>query len=139
MTDEIETATEVVLYTDPSELSESVELELRDAKGRYIPGKSGNYSGRGKGVKNKLTLFKQQLQMGLLSDLSDNSRAILEVAVKLALKGDKDMIKLLLKFGIANMGGDSEKSNSGGNVAFTLNVTKLEPTKEEEPKIVSEQ
>lgn len=62
----------------------------------FKPGKSGNPNGRPKGTKSKSVALRRELELMLTKDLSKDVREILQVAIDLAKKGDRVMIKLLL-------------------------------------------
>lgn len=69
----------------------------RSKDGTFKPGKSGNPSGRPKGVKNQITLIKESLELLLREQGSARMPEVLEKAFELALEGDRSMIKLLLE------------------------------------------
>lgn len=63
---------------------------------KFQKGVSGNPAGRPKGSKNKITLMKLALEGDLRVQLGKSAREILEIAIKKALEGDAQMIKLLV-------------------------------------------
>ena len=69
----------------------------RKENGTFMPGKSGNPSGRPVGAKNKITLLRQGLELELREFAAPKMRAVLEKAFELALDGDRTMIKLLVE------------------------------------------
>ena len=72
------------------------EISLRDDKGKFVPGHSGNVAGRPVGIRNSTTLVKDFINNALVTDLQEDAIEILAVAIKKAKDGDNAMIKLLL-------------------------------------------
>lgn len=69
---------------------------LRDEKGRFVQGKSGNPEGRPKGSKNRVTVIRQAIEERLVDQLDEVASQVLAIALQKALEGDRDMIKLVL-------------------------------------------
>jgi hypothetical protein len=74
---------------------------VRDDKGRFVAGKSGNPSGRPKGTKNQITQIRQNTELALREYMSspDNARKalkVMDVLFEKASDGDVSAIKLLL-------------------------------------------
>lgn len=58
-------------------------------------GQSGNPAGRPKGTKNKLSLHKLDLELGLRERMTDKLPKIIDAILDDALAGDKEMRKLV--------------------------------------------
>lgn len=82
------------------------EVAVRNDKGQFLKGYSGNPVGRPQGIRNQTTLVKDWINNALVNDLQEDALDILAVAVKKAKGGDNAMIKLLLKDLIAATGED---------------------------------
>jgi hypothetical protein len=62
---------------------------LRTEHGRFVPGVSGNPSGRPKGARNHATVLREALSEG-------DAEGLVGIAVALALAGDKALVRFLL-------------------------------------------
>ena len=81
---------------------------VRDEKGQFPVGVSGNPMGRPKGAKNKITLLKQSLELELRNSAAPRMQKVLDKALEMAEEGDRSMIKLLLELHMSK--GHSEES-----------------------------
>lgn len=78
------------------EIDASQPLVKRDNSGRFVKGYSGNPAGKPKGVKHRATLIKEMIDASLADMLLEEFIPVMEQAIMLAKKGDRQMIKLLL-------------------------------------------
>lgn len=107
--------------TEPDKLT-------RDNLGRFVAGVSGNPKGRPKGAKNRLTLVREAIAESLTNDLAGDVHEILDKAKKMALKGDQQMIKLLLKdFILAPKEDEDEKGKGPGKIQISIKNLTVKP------------
>ena len=110
-------------------MSDPVKGELvRDEEGKFVAGKSGNPSGRPRGSKNKITLLRQSLELQLREQAAPDMAGVMDTAVKLALDGDRAMIKLLLEMHMSKSSPDDAK----GAERVAIQINNLAPPKDAE-------
>lgn len=84
---------------DPKDLSThdpDKPMVLRDEKGRFVKGYSGNPAGKPKGVRHRSTLIKETIDASMADMLHEEFIPVMQKAIEMAKKGDRAMIKLLL-------------------------------------------
>lgn len=109
-----------------------IASSTRDARGRFIPGKSGNTGGRSKGSASKSVALKKALESKLTQRLDKDALLILDKAITMAKAGDKTMIKLLLDKLLPPLKAEDTKTSGGiGNIQIIVNPMQF---KEDEPK-----
>src|SRR5688572_22434082 len=69
---------------------------VRDEKGRFPAGVSGNPAGRTKGTKNEMTLAQLLLENELREALTKKGPKLMHKAIRMALKGDDKIMRVLL-------------------------------------------
>lgn len=89
-------------------------LVKRDENGRFVKGYSGNPAGKPKGVKHRSTLIKEMIDASLADMLLEEFIPVMEQAILLAKKGDRQMIKLLLNDFLAEVRKDHGEKERGG-------------------------
>lgn len=94
------------MTTQTKDLTVGDDVAVRNTKGQFLKGHSGNPVGRPVGVRSQTTLVKDWINNALMNDLEEDALDILAVAVKKAKGGDNAMIKLLLKDLLASTGED---------------------------------
>lgn len=77
--------------------------------------------GRPKGSKNKITLLKQGHEAELREYAGEYMPAIVRVALKKALKGDNDMIKLMIGLFISKPSHSEDVDTSKNQVLIQIN------------------
>jgi len=83
---------------DYDETGQRLPEGVRNEKGQFVKGSSGNLAGRTRGVRNKITMDRLFLEDILREVLSKQSPKLLEKAIMMALNGnDRNMRALLDK------------------------------------------
>lgn len=67
----------------------------RNEKGQYLPGYSGNYKGRGVGVKSFTTKIKEEMQKEAEAEGITNEAVIIRTVIKELKKGNVALLKIL--------------------------------------------
>jgi hypothetical protein len=114
---------------------EQAAVELRDAGGMFVPGKSGNPAGRPKGSKNQLVELNRQLELAVRENINPKAvRKLIERIMEMALAGDMKAAKLLLDKVLANAssGGDEQMEPINQFVFQVKNLT-LKPADLSQP------
>lgn len=130
---------EIPLSSSPSAVSVPPEPSppKRDpVTGRFPAGTSGNPAGRPLGSPNKARLVKQFIEEKLTDKLDKEALAIMQMAVNMAKKGDRSMIKLLLGDMMAPTRQPEDKKQKGGVIQVAISITNLttkSPTVEASP------
>jgi D-alanyl-D-alanine dipeptidase len=91
-------------------MAKSAGTLVRDKKGRFIKGKSGNPVGRPMGSKNVVTLQKLAVEEAFRADTSDNMAKVLQLVVMQALEGDKASQKLIWDANVSKQSITEDKS-----------------------------
>jgi hypothetical protein len=112
-----------------SEAKNKSSVPVKREKGKFLPGISGNPTGRPKGSRNQITLLKESLELSLREQAAPDIGKVLGKAVELALDGDRTMIKLLLELHMAK--GVAEKEGAAEKV--TINIETSGPVKTVKP------
>lgn len=81
---------------------------VKRERGQFVAGVSGNPAGRPPGVRNRITLLRDSLELQLREQAAPDVGSVLKKAVDLALAGDRAMIKLLLELHMAKSGPERE-------------------------------
>ena len=89
---------------------DSKVLPIRDEKGRFPKGVSGNPAGRPKGSVSKVTILKQALEEQLREQAAPDMSKVMQKALELAQEGDRSMIKLLLELHMSKGVGDDKEA-----------------------------
>ena len=106
----------------------------RDEEGKFPTGVSGNPKGRPKGSRNQITLLKESLELELRQQGASRMPEILEVAMELALQGDRTMLKLLLEMHLTKGGTGDVKA---GQEKVTINIKGPDSPVQEVIEVVS--
>lgn len=112
-------------------------LVTRDDKGRFVKGYSGNPAGKPKGVKHRATLIKETMDAAMADMLHEEFIEVMEVAIREAKKGDKQMIKLLLGDFLAEVRKAQGDEKQRGNTV-QINISNYTMPEEREEKTVYE-
>lgn len=78
--------------------------------GQFPPGVSGNPAGRAKGTKNAITLARLMLEETLRESLTKAGPKLMHKAIRMALKGDDKIMRVLLDKMLATPRGDDSDS-----------------------------
>lgn len=116
---------------------------LRDEKGRFPAGVSGNPHGRAKGTKNRITLARLMLEETLREQLTNKGSELMTTAIQMALGGDDKIMRVLLDKMLATPKGDDadnakdtevrvliQNMTSGAPANFEATRVTLKPLKE---------
>lgn len=87
---------------------------------KWQPGQSGNPNGRPKGSKNQITLLKSSLELQLRREAEGEMPKVLRKAIKLALAGDRMMIKLLLELHMSKQSHQDDEKGGKSQVAVVI-------------------
>lgn len=113
---------------DSSEATSSEESGqlVRDSKGRFVKGSSGNPVGRPKGSKNNITLLKLALEEAARSSLMDDMLEVVYKVVKAAKGGDSKSQKLVWDSVMSKQNISEDKSTGSKQqiTVHTMNVSK---------------
>lgn len=109
---------------------ENLPAKRDPTTGRFLPGQSGNPTGKLPGTKSKITLARAVLELELREQLKPSMGKILKKAVEMALQGDRMMIKLLVDKAMPN----SQSMEDDGTQVEKLQffIVRL-PDREEKP------
>lgn len=97
-------------------------LVVRDDKGRFVKGYSGNPAGKPQGIKHRATLIKETIDASMADMLHEDFIEIMEKALALAKKGDKQMIKLLLTDFLAEVRRAQSDEGGRGTKITQINI-----------------
>lgn len=81
---------------DYDETGQRLPEGVRNDKGQFVKGSSGNLAGRTRGVRNKITMDRLFLEDILREVLAKNSPKLLEKAIMMALNGNDRVMRALL-------------------------------------------
>jgi hypothetical protein len=109
-------------------MTESEQLpEIRDKDGTFLPGKSGNPSGRPKGRKNQLTVLKQDLEIAIRENASPaDVAAVVNKMVQMALEGNVGAGKVILDKFVSNAKEGEDERESGGQLKIIIENAQLD-------------
>ncbi len=107
------------------EQSQSGKL-VRNEKGQFVEGKSGNPLGRPKGSKNKITIAKLMVEEAFREGHANKILHVLELVLNQALEGDKTSQKLVWDSAMSKqaVAEDKTAANKQQITVHTMNVTK---------------
>lgn len=115
-------------------MNEPLEGDLiRNSEGRYVQGASGNKVGRPKGSKNKVTLYKLQIEESFRSRNQERINDVLDMIVQQALEGDKASQKLIWDANVskAQVAEDKSAGQKQQITVHRMTVTRDQSTNEE--------
>ncbi len=97
---------------------------LRNGKGQYVQGKSGNRAGRPLGSKNKVNLAKLLLEEAFRERNEERIAGVLDLIVSQALEGDKASQKLIWDATVskANVSEDKAAGNKQEIIVHRMQV-----------------
>ena len=107
--------------------------KLRTVEGQFIEGQSGNKGGRPPGAKNKVTLYKLEVEEAFRSRNQDQINDVLDAIVAAALEGDKAARKMVWDASVSKASVAEDKT-AGAKQSITvhhMNVNKTEETSNE--------
>jgi hypothetical protein len=109
-------------------MTESEQLpEIRDKDGTFLPGKSGNPSGRPKGRKNQLTVLKQDLEIAIRENASPaDVAAVVSKMIQMALEGNVGAGKVILDKFVSNAKEGEDERESGGQLKIIIENAQLD-------------
>lgn len=110
----------------------------RDPKtGQFLPGKSGNPAGRPATKKNRITELKQELEVAVRENVSQQDVLdIVSAMVKEAKNGSVQAAKLILDKTVSNAKGSEESHDTEHGVAFIIENLTVNPRPEEKPHTI---
>ena len=88
-------------------------VAVKDAKGKWLKGHSGNPAGRPIGSKNKITLMKLALEEAFRDDSFEDVLDVLRMVVNQAKKGDKSSQRLVWDSAVSKGMGSADKDVKG--------------------------
>jgi hypothetical protein len=106
--------TEITSSTDEPRTSTGTKASL------WKPGQSGNPAGRPKGIKNRITILQQELELQLREQAQPRIAEVLDKAIEMALDGDRAMIKLLLELHMSKRSHQDDESGGKSQVAVVI-------------------
>jgi hypothetical protein len=86
------------------------DVKVRDSKGRFPKGTSGNPAGRPAGSKNKITLLKRMVEEAAREDNKEKMYAVIARIIDQALDGDAQSQKLVWSSIMSSAGSDDDKA-----------------------------
>jgi hypothetical protein len=109
-------------------MTESAQLpETRGNDGKFLPGKSGNPSGRPKGKKNQITELKQDLEIAIRENVSPAEVGmVVSRMVQLALEGNVGAGKVILDKFVSNAKEGEDEKDSGGQLKIIIENAQLD-------------
>lgn len=109
---------------------ECKEVEVRDHRGRFLPGNVANPKGRGKGVRNRMTLARLLVEEALRRKLANKADRLMDKAIQMALDGDEKVMKVLLdKLMVSPKEEDAETEMDRSVTVVIQNATKPDEKK----------
>lgn len=103
-----------------TEDTDNLPVDSRDEHGRFVKGVSGNPAGRLKGTKNKITLARLMLEDQLREMLTDKGPKLMHKAIRMALKGDDKVMRVLLDKMLATPKGDDSDNATDRDVKVII-------------------
>jgi hypothetical protein len=101
--------------------------ETRGNDGKFLPGKSGNPSGRPKGKKNQITELKQDLEIAIRENVSPAEVGmVVSRMVQLALEGNVGAGKVILDKFVSNAKEGEDEKDSGGQLKIIIENAQLD-------------
>ncbi len=94
---------------------------VRDEKGRFPAGVSGNPAGRTKGTKNEITLARLLLEKELREALTKKGPKLMHKAIRMALKGDDKIMRVLLDKMLATPRTDDDGATEDRDIQVVIN------------------
>lgn len=84
--------------TPPEEYQHLVPVKTieRGEGGKFLPGTIANPKGRGKGVKNRMTVARLLVEEALRRKLANKADKLMDKAIQMALDGDEKVLRALL-------------------------------------------
>lgn len=113
---------------------------IRDKKGRFVPGATGNPKGRPLGAKNRIVQAKQDLETLLREDVLnvDDIREVWQAMVREAKDGNVSAGKLILDKTISQATTSEDVSQEGGGITIRIKNLTFDMDKPEEEVIEGE-
>ncbi len=115
---------------DETAKTETVPAPAQDRlpDGRFPKGVSGNPAGRAKGTKNAITLARLMLEETLRESLTKAGPKLMHKAIRMALKGDDKIMRVLLDKMLATPRGDDSDSAQERDIQIVIqNLTNPQP------------
>lgn len=94
-------------------------VAVKDEKGKWLKGHSGNPAGRPIGSKNKITLMKLALEEAFRNDTFEDVLEVLGMVVEQAKAGDKASQRLVWDSAVSKGAGAQDKEVKG-DTGFTV-------------------
>ena len=94
-------------------------VAIKDEKGKWLKGHSGNPAGRPVGSKNKITIMKLALEEAFRDDSFEDVLNVLKMVVDQAIGGDKSSQKLVWDSAVSKGMGAQDKEVKG-DTGFTV-------------------
>jgi hypothetical protein len=101
---------------------------MRDNDGKFLPGKSGNPSGKKVGLKAKITLRKQELENAVRGHIrAPDVRRVWDRIVQDALEGSAGAQKLVLEYSMSKVSDLLDKNEDKGPAEYVFYVVDSRP------------
>jgi len=94
-------------------------VAVKDEKGKWLKGHSGNPAGRPIGSKNKITIMKLALEEAFRDDAFEDVLKVLKMVVDQAIAGDKSSQRLVWDSAVSK-GASTQDKDVKGDTGFTV-------------------
>jgi len=95
---------------------------VRNDKGQFVKGHSGNPEGKPVGLRNKSTAIKEFIEHATVEQLEQSAEDIMNTAIRMAKGGDRAMIKLLLGDMLSHVRGEETQKAADGAVEINISL-----------------
>lgn len=108
-------------FADDPELDKNGNPIVRTDDGKFVKGKSGNPAGRPKGRKNRITVLKQDLEIAIREQLSEEViQSVVQSMIVEALNGNVGAGKLILDKVMSNARIEEDEKEHGGGLRVVI-------------------
>jgi hypothetical protein len=129
--------TEALTTTTSSEEESNQSPAIRDDKGRFVAGVSGNPNGRPKGKKNVITDLKQDMEIALRENLSvEDIKGVIQSMLAEALNGNVGAGKLILDKVLSSAKETEDAKESGGGLKIVIEHANIDAFQKQDGNII---